>query len=249
MTSTMHEHNGILAPPANITAATIADWLRLFYLPGEVAELRALDVVRERGGWWTDTLSGYFDYEHFDEMARHALEIEKRAKGVYFTLNPLKPAILSRCCNRIDLAKQGQQTSDGHVLRRKLLLVDCDPVREVSDIPSTDEEKAAAWDTAQAIRSYLAGEDWADPVLADSGNGYHLLYKIDLPAEDGGLVKRTLEAVAQQFDTDRVTIDRKVFNPARITKLYGTLARKGDHTPQRPHRRSCIIHIPDNRDP
>jgi len=27
-----------------------------------------------------------------------------------------------------------------------------------------------------------------------------------------------------------------VFNPARICKLYGTLSRKGDSTPERPHR-------------
>ena len=33
--------------------------------------------------------------------------------------------------------------------------------------------------------------------------------------------------------------------PARITKLYGTMTRKGDHTPERPHRRSRILEIPD----
>ena len=31
------------------------------------------------------------------------------------------------------------------------------------------------------------------------------------------------------------------FNPARIWKLYGTLAAKGDPTPERPHRLSRLV--------
>ncbi|MEI7650230.1 MAG: phage/plasmid primase, P4 family, partial [Methanomicrobiales archaeon] len=34
------------------------------------------------------------------------------------------------------------------------------------------------------------------------------------------------------------------YNAGRIWKLYGTLAKKGDHTPERPHRRSRIITVP-----
>jgi hypothetical protein len=116
----------------------------------------------------------------------------------------------------------------------------------VGNISATDAEKAAAWATVNQVRDYLAGEDWPDPVLADSGNGYNLLYHIDLPADDDGLVKCCLEALARLFDSDRVKIDLKVFNPARITKPYGTVARKGDLTPERPHRRSGVLHTPES---
>ena len=51
----------------------------------------------------------------------------------------------------------------------------------------------------------------------------------DLPADDGGIVERILKALASRFDTDAVTIDTAVFNPSRITKVYGTVAKKGDH--------------------
>jgi hypothetical protein len=86
--------------------------------------------------------------------------------------------------------------------------------------------------------------------LIDSGNGYYLLYRIDLPADDGGLVKRVLLALAQRFDTDAVKIDPAVFNPARICKVPGTWARKGDNTPERPHRESRLLEVPgcDNLD-
>jgi hypothetical protein len=113
-----------------------------------------------------------------------------------------------------------------------------------ADVSSTEEEKAKARDVILAIREHLTEQGWPGPILADSGNGSHLLYRIDLPADDGDLVKRILEALANQFSTQHVAIDKKVFNPARIWKLYGTTSRKGDSTPDRPHRRSCIQEVP-----
>jgi P4 family phage/plasmid primase-like protien len=98
------------------------------------------------------------------------------------------------------------------------------------------------------VRRFLDAAGWPEPVVADSGNGWHLLYKIDLPADDGGLVERILKALAKRFDTDAVTVDTSVFNPSRITKLYGTVSKKGDHTPNRPWRRSKIVSIPASID-
>jgi hypothetical protein len=111
-------------------------------------------------------------------------------------------------------------------------------------IGSSDAEKALAWETIQAVRDHLGGRGWPAPILADSGNGYHLLYRIDLPADDGGQVRRLLHALGERFDTDKVKIDRAVFNPARICKAYGTWSRKGDSTPERPHRQSRILEVP-----
>lgn len=71
-----------------------------------------------------------------------------------------------------------------------------------------------------------------------------MLYRIDLPRDDNGLVKGVLEGLAKQFDNDRVKIDTKVFNPSRIVKLYGTVARKGDSISERPHRRTGVLAIP-----
>jgi hypothetical protein len=43
------------------------------------------------------------------------------------------------------------------------------------------------------------------------------------------LVRGILEALAFRFDDDRVKVDT-TSNAARIWKLYGTTARKGDDT-------------------
>jgi hypothetical protein len=53
-----------------------------------------------------------------------------------------------------------------------------------------------------------------------------------------------LDALAESFDTGQVHIDTSVHNPSRISKLYGTLARKGDHTAERPHRVTRILEAP-----
>ena len=176
-------------------------------------------------------------------MAKAALAITGKAKGVYATLNPLNPDLLARRCYRVDCANEGELAADTHVLRRHWLLLDADPVRD-RFISATDSEKAAAKDTILAVREHLSGRQWPEPFLSDSGNGFHLLYPIDLPANDGGEVARILQALAKRFDSDQVKIDQSVHNPSRIFKLPGTLARKGDNTPLRPHRRAKLLEGP-----
>jgi hypothetical protein len=78
-----------------------------------------------------------------------------------------------------------------------------------------------------------------------SGNGGHLNYRIDLPPDDANLVKRFLEALGVKYDDDFVDVDTTVATPARIMKLYGTVARKGDDTKRRPHRRAVVEEAPD----
>lgn len=224
-----------------LDAAAILAAARLLVEPGSVVELRALHVEQRYGR--PATVAGFFDSDHLDQLAEEAAGLSPRSTGVYVTLNPLNPDLLARRCNRVAAADSGLLSADLHVLRRRWLLVDADPVR-TSGVSATDGEKALAWSVIQEVREDLRGSCWADPVLADSGNGYHLLYPIDLPPDDGGLVKRTLQALAARYDTARVKVDTTVFNPARISKLYGTLSRKGDGTPDRPHRLAKLLEVP-----
>jgi hypothetical protein len=210
--------------------------------PGQIVELRVLEAKRystER----PHIESGFFDSDHPRDLVVAAMRITENAKGCYFTLNPLNHDLLARRCNRIDYAKGGDAAKDTDVLRRRWLLVDADPVRDPL-ISATDEEKAKAHDTILQVREHLRGQSWPDPILADSGNGYHLLYKVELPTDDGGLVERILRALAARFDSEWVKIDQSVFNPSRICKLPGTWARKGDHLPNRPHRLAKLLEVP-----
>ncbi|MBX3408226.1 MAG: DUF3987 domain-containing protein [Phycisphaeraceae bacterium] len=140
-------------------------------------------------------------------------------------------------------------TTDGDILGRRWLMIDLDPVRP-SGVSSSDLELAAAQERCLAIRAFLTARDWPEPIVVMSGNGYHLLYRVDLPVEDGGQVSRVLRALAGRFDDDRVHVDQSVHKPSQLTKVAGTRARKGDEivglpgAEDRPHRRARIEHAP-----
>ncbi|MGA2185795.1 MAG: hypothetical protein ABSH47_22480, partial [Bryobacteraceae bacterium] len=132
---------------------------------------------------------------------------------------------------------------DADITKRRWLPIDLDPVRP-SGISSTDQEHSLAVERAIQMREALRQEGWPDPIVGDSGNGAHLLYRVELPTGDDELVKKCLQALARRFDDDQVKVDQKVFNPARIWKLYGTVSRKGDNVAERPHRLARILEAP-----
>lgn len=226
----------LVADPAEIRRA-----LDLLLRPGQVTELRALEVST-RDYRRPHTASGYFDDR--EALVAAAADLSLHAKGIYIIPNPVNAALLARAMNRVRaVTDRDSLTGDASVHARRWLLIDGDP-RRPAGISSTDGEHALAIERVRQIRETLAAEGWPDPLLADSGNGGHLLYPIALPRDDGGVVKRVLEALAFRFDDEAVLIDQTVFNPARLWKLYGTIARKGDSTPDRPHRLARILEAP-----
>lgn len=215
-------------------------FLELLARPGDVFELRGLS---KRGGRPT-VWSGFFD--DMKLLARSAVERSGRDDGVYVTINPVHSGLLSRLPkNRMHQAGNGDTSSDKDITKRRHLLIDVDPVRPAG-ISSTDEEHAAAVAMVAEIAAELAALGWPEPLVADSGNGGHLIYAIDLPSDDGHLVSRVLSALSRKFSTPALKIDEKVFNPARISKIYGTLTRKGENTQDRPHRISRIVSAPSS---
>ncbi len=218
----------------------VAEALRLI-VGDAVTEIRALDAYASSGDErWPTTYSGYFDSP--EEAARN-LAMLKGAKGIYFVPNAADPALLARACNRLRKTPKGESTSDSNIIARRWLLLDFDAIRP-SGISASDAEHQAALDKAEVVAEFLTGLGWPAPVYADSGNGAHLLYRIDLAADDDGIVQRTLQALADKFNDDTVKVDTGVFNPARVWKCYGTKCCKGDDTPDRPHRMASIISKP-----
>jgi hypothetical protein len=207
------------------------------FRPGDVVELRIPKAGRFK------TISGYFD--DFGKLAE-AIEMHSgNFEGIYYTLNPVNPALLARANNN---AKEFAQatTNDRDVVRRCWLLIDIDPVRPAG-VSSSDPEKDAAKAKARAVRAWLAERGWPAPLPADSGNGYHLLYRIDLEnnEESTALIKSCLAALASKFDDDTIKIDTTVYNAARIVKAYGSMAAKGDSTEDRPHRIAHLMIRPE----
>ena len=226
----------ILSP--TIPREEILRTCRLLMAAGDVHEVRIPKAGR-RG-----TIAGYFD--DAERLADAVLAIDGTVPGVYLTLNPCNPALLARSANRLEERAQ-VTTSDADILRRRWLLIDFDPVRPAG-ISSTKREHGWAVSAACGAWDDLRGAGFPDPVVGDSGNGAHLLYRVDLPNDSSAteLVKGILAGVAARCAPDDISVDQTVFNAGRITKAYGTLACKGDNLPERPHRRSRLLEIPDD---
>lgn len=192
---------------------------------------------------WDSTIIGYYD--DADPLVVDALRLsdEMNASAVYVTANP--PVDACRARYEINTAApRKSSTSDDEIERRTHLYVDADPER-IEGVSATGAEKEAARELALQVGEYLKGQGFAAPIFNDSGNGYHLVYRVDLPADDGGLVADLLKALSARFSTDEVKIDTTVGNASRIMKLPGTIARKGANHEERPHRRARCLRIPD----
>ncbi len=214
-------------------------WLNLLLSVDTVAELR-IPVTGKSG-----MVSGYFDAAHRADMVKAMSTWDGKAHGIYATINPVNPALLARAQNRsVNNAKT--TTSDADILKRTRFPIDFDAIRP-SGISSTDAEHNAAIEIARTVRQFLTTESWPEPIFADSGNGAHLVYEIDLPNDNinRDLLSTCLKALAFKFQDERVAVDSTTYNAARIWKLYGTMACKGDNIPDRPHRMSAILEAPE----
>ncbi len=219
--------------------------LQLWFQPGDVFEIRVLKA-RTNNYNRPHTESGYFDYEHIPNAANMIESLIEYA-GVYVTLNPVDPVLLARVGNHFASAESDSTTSDVDIRLRRWLPIDCDPVRKAK-ISSSDTEHELALAKAREIRDGLASLGWPEPVFIDSGNGAQLTYRIDLPANDNGLVKRILKAL-EPVSSDTVKVDQSVFNPARIWRIPGTMNRKGEDMPPRSHRMAKILELPESIQP
>ena len=225
--------------PLFIPVNGIARAISVLAEPEQIVELRALADSAIHSGYFSD----YAACARFAEV----LDCDPSVHGCYVTLNVVNPALIARRANRIKmhLSRSDATTSDADIVRRRWLPIDIDPVRP-SGVSSTDAEHELALRKAEEIAGWLSGLGFPEPVTGDSGNGAHLLYRIDLPndAPSTQLVKAVLVTLDFLFSDTGVTVDTANYNAGRIWKLYGTHAKKGDHTPERPHRRSRIISVP-----
>lgn len=155
------------------------------------------------------------------------------SQGIYYALNPVDVALPTRCKN-------------ADALRRRWLLIDVDRVKtdDNKHLSADHREHADALRLAEEVREHLHGLGWPDPGLhLDSGNGAHLLYRIDWPndQESQKAIAAFLKGLAAQFDGPRGELDRSVHDARRVSKLPGTWARKGPSSAERPHRMAAIL--------
>lgn len=186
--------------------------------------------------------SGYF--KGADKLIQELAWLPEDGGNVYITLNDIDDTCYNRE-QRDKLKVSKITTSDDNIDGYKYLLIDLDPIRP-SGTGSTDAQLSAAHTKAAEIYKYLKQEQFPEPLIALSGNGWHLLYKISIAntPDNRKMIENCLKALDMMFSDDVVGVDTGVFNPARICKLYGTYACKGADTEETPHRLAELRYIP-----
>lgn len=215
---------------------TIRQWYDTFKSGEELVEVRIVDNAYKR------TYSGYFT--DVDTLLN---EIRKYDNcNIYFTLNAINPACYDREQHDRIVTKPKSTTSDNDIVGRDWILIDID-TKKPSDTNSTDEEKEMAKEVVNNVFKFLRDEGFEKPVVCDSGNGFHLLYKIAMKNsnENTTICKEFLQVLNMLFSNPNVEIDCTTHNASRVCKLYGTFSRKGSNTKKRPQRESKILRIPD----
>lgn len=161
-----------------LDAKMIEKTVRLLADPDGIFEVRALDCHKERARPFVT--AGYFDGKSVVAKLVEKLELEYKPDGVYVTLNLPKQACLARSPNSLTEYPK-QTTTDNDIERIRWLLIDFDPVRP-SGVSASDKEKEATLEKAEEVSDWLRKvHRWPSPVRADSGNGYHILFRVDLP--------------------------------------------------------------------
>ena len=214
---------------------TLRQWYDVFKDNHELVEIRILDPETKR------SYSGYFT--DIETILKEVKRYEKC--NLYFTLNVVDNACYSREQHDKISTRPKSTTSDNEIIARKWCLIDVD-CEKPSDTNSTDEEKELAKEVVNNVFKFLRDEGFEMPVICDSANGYHLLYKqamLSTP-QNTETMKKFLQVLDMYFSTDKVKIDCTTFNPSRICKLYGVYSRKGANTKDRPQRESKILKVP-----
>ena len=217
-------------------AVEIRKTLETLCEPGKAVELR---IMSKKYG------IGTMYYTDFDTLINAVLNFEQHhgdSKNYYITFNELDQRVMRRR-DKIEWGRNAEPTTRGEdVVRRRWLPIDIDP-----DLPkgvsATDEEKEVAKAVAYAARDCLRGIGYPDPVMGDSGNGYWLFYRVDIPADPAS--RNTANKLINYVDAELAPHTGAKFDhvvdPNRICKLFGTIARKGVNTPETPHRQSRLI--------
>ena len=140
--------------------------LLLLHDPEDVIEIRSIDPK--------PTISGFFKANSANiekQLARY------KGRTFYQTMNCIDPGCYSRAQREVLMPNPKETTSDRDIIGYSWILIDADHVRH-SGVSATDGEKELARKTARAVYLHLKKLGFSEPIAADSGNGYHLLYKI-----------------------------------------------------------------------
>lgn len=220
----------------------IRQWWKIFKQPNRLAEIRLLANGRSYSGYFkdVDTLITQIKPYLIPENEKYYGKLQ-----VYCIFNDIKEELYGRE-QKDKFIKGTSATKDNDMVRRNFVLIDLDPKR-ISGISASEEELQRAHMKAVDVYKYLLANGFTEPIIAISGNGYHLYCPCDLPSDEEShkLVNNFLKALGKLFTDEYVDVDQTVGNVANLTKMIGTWAKKGADGDDRKWRLARFVKIPN----
>src|ERR1700693_3840995 len=119
-------------------------------------------------------------------------------------------------------------------------------------VNATDGEREALRTVAEKIVKFLS-PSFGPCVFADSGNGFHLNWKLaDIePGEGQRYYRAVLSLLKRQFESPEanVEIDASLADDTQVVTVWGTWNRKYPELPDRPPRQSKVLIFPLTQKP
>ncbi len=123
-------------------------------------------------------------------------------------------------------------------------------------VNASEEERKVLLEAANQVAAFLSPE-FGQPVFADSGNGYHLSWRIGdamdwgkgIPAEQGqNVYTRLLALLKKKFERPdlNMEIDASLADDTQVVTVWGTYNRKYADLPDRPQRQSQVLSMPEH---
>lgn len=199
------------------------------FLDNDEVELRAIEYYEEDG----EIKSRIADLEHVkskDDFVKFCEKHDGNA-NIYAGVHQRRP---------------GGSTMDD-VVSVKCIPIDIDSEREKNQAATKEELRKAENVMGKIYNDYVTS-DKGTPLVAMSGNGYHLYFKIpeiEVTDENRVEISKKLQAyiknLKHEYEEEGVNIDN-VGDLPRIMKVPGTMSVKGKDTEERPHRCSKLVH-------
>jgi DNA primase len=179
------------------------------------------------------------DFPDVEERKRafedKVMKLNVEGYNVYFVMNLISPEFRGNLRNTAAV-------SDTDIIARRYLLIDID--RDDTTQPASMEELTEVVGVARDIQRHLREEFGYKPIRVFSGNGCHLYLPLaNLPntEETREHCHSILLRLARKFNTGSVNVDTSVANASRITKLPGTVARKGLESEGRAYQLARVL--------
>lgn len=223
----------------NTNTMKSTDILRTLRCFGSDGEHREVVLLFDKGG--VKPLHGQFSADDGEELIAALTKHSENWQGAYLALNPT--TLRDRVCS----LKEGCRSREAHIIKYTHLAIDIDRTAKTrGEGNASDSELAGSLAKIECIRAYLSEKGFPTPLLACSGNGHHLIYRVDLSRDDGqGIVSGVLRHLSNRFSDENHKVDTALSDPVRIIKLYGTITRKSEPQNGRPQRMSYIIDAPE----